>query len=304
MLDERLGLTLGPLFYLWDDVRWRDFYFRIADEADVETVVLGEVVCSKRNHFHSQALDEVIARLTAAGKRVRLGTPALVTLDREVKTTRHLATQADFELEVGEIAAHRTLRGRPHAIGPLVNVYNAASARVLGSGGATTICLPPELPLTSIDIIAHQAPELDFEVFGFGRVPLAISARCAHARMKGLTKDNCLFVCGEDPDGLPVHTLDGQAFLALNGVQTLSATCMSAIGDLTALAKAGVRTIRLSPQVCDMVAVAEVYRAVADRILAPEEGLRRLGDTYPGVGFSNGFLHGRPGHELVRQPLT
>lgn len=44
-------LALGPVLYLWQGQKWRDFYFRIADEAPVSHVYLGETVCSKRFHF-------------------------------------------------------------------------------------------------------------------------------------------------------------------------------------------------------------------------------------------------------------
>ena len=294
-----LGLTLGPVLYLWDDQRWRDFYFRIADEADVDTVVLGEVVCSKRDHFHQDSLGEVIERLTAGGKKVRLASLGLVTLERERKAVRRLAEQDEFEIEIGEIAALAALDGKRHAVGPLVNVYNAATAKVFAARGATSICLPPELPVASIQAIVRGAPEIAFEAFAFGRVPLAISARCAHARIKGLTKDNCQFVCGSDPDGLDVDTLDGQHFLALNGVQTISSTCQSLIADVPALKAAGVSALRLSPQVCDMVEVARLFRAVANGRMEPAEGLANLAAAYPQAQFSNGFLHGAPGHELV-----
>ena len=299
MPDARLGLTLGPLFYLWDDARWRDFYFRIADEADVDTVVLGEVVCSKRDHFHSDALEEVSQRLISAGKRVRLASLALVTLARELKAVRRLAMQDDFEVEVGELAAHAAMRGRPHVIGPMVNVYNAATARVLAARGATSICLPTELPAASIRAIVAGAPELAFEIFAFGRVPLAISARCAHARLKGLTKDNCRFICGEDPDGLRVDTLDDQPFLALNGVQTMSSTCQSLLTDVPLLKSIGVQSLRLSPQVCDMVGVTRVFRDVCDEKLELAEGTIHLEACYPDATFSNGFIHDVPGHQLV-----
>lgn len=297
-----IKLTVGPLLFLWDSTAWRDFYFRLADEADVDTVVLGEVVCSKRQHFHLPHLGEVIERLTSAGKQVRLASLALVTLERELKAVRQLGAQDDFEIEVNELAAHAAMAGRPHAVGPLVNVYNGATARVLAARGATSICLPPELPLASVQAILRDAPGIDFEVFAFGRIPLAISARCAHARVKGFTKDNCHFVCGEDPDGLAVDTLDGQAFLALNGVQTMSSTCQALIGDLPALRQTGISSFRLSPQRCDMVEVAGLFRAVATGAVDPAEGLALLGSIYGGTSFSNGFLHGAPGHVLVATP--
>jgi collagenase-like PrtC family protease len=298
----RPELTLGPVLFLWDADTWRDFYFRIADEAAVDTVVVGEVVCSKRQHFHADVTEAVVERLRSAGKTVRLASLALVTLERERQASRVLAEQAELEIEINELGLLSFLHGRPHAIGPLVNVYNASTARVLAAQGATTICLPPELPLASIATIAPAVPELAFEVFAFGRVPLAISARCAHARIKGRTKDHCQFVCGEDPDGLPVDTLDDQPFLALNGVQTMSSTCQALVGDMPALLRAGVSGFRLSPQRCDMVAVAAVFDAVGRNRMAPEEGMRELAAIYPNQQFSNGFLHGQPGHRLERLP--
>ncbi|ODT15028.1 MAG: U32 family peptidase [Kaistia sp. SCN 65-12] len=299
--DKRLALTLGPVLYLWDPATWRDFYYRVADEAEIDVVVVGEVVCSKRQHFHEALIDTVIERLMAAGKTVRRASLALVTLDRELQYSHRLAAQ-HLDVEVSELSAHAAMKGRPHTIGPLVNVYNPATARVLAIRGARSICLPPELPLGSVAAIIKGAPDVDFEVFSFGRVPLAISARCAHARVKGNTKDNCKFVCGEDPDGLVVDTLDGQHFLALNGVQTMSSTVQCLVTDVPALRRAGVSSLRLSPQVCDMVKVARVFRAVIDQRQDPAEGFHHLRELVDGPELSNGFLHGLPGH-VMRLPV-
>lgn len=295
-IDERgmPRLTLGPVLYLWEREAWRDFHYRIADEADVDTVVLGEVVCSKRAHFHEDLIADVAERLQQAGKSVRLASLALVTLQREMRASHRLAAQP-IEVEVSELSAHAAMLSKPHAVGPLVNVYNAATARVLALRGATSICLPPELPLSSIAAIASKGGPL-FEVFAFGKAPLAISARCAHARVKRRTKDNCQFVCGEDPDGLEVTTLDEQRFLALNGVQTMSSTVQCLLGDIPALLAAGVSGFRLSPQVCDMVAVARLFREVLESRLDGAEAVARLRELYVGAHFSNGFLHGLPGH--------
>lgn len=38
-------LTLGPVLFNWAPDNWRDFYFRIADEAPIDAVYVGEVVC-------------------------------------------------------------------------------------------------------------------------------------------------------------------------------------------------------------------------------------------------------------------
>ena len=44
-----MRLTLGPVLFNWPTPMWTDFYARIADEAPVDRVVIGEVVCSKRS---------------------------------------------------------------------------------------------------------------------------------------------------------------------------------------------------------------------------------------------------------------
>lgn len=306
MSDPRFNpsLSIGPVLYLWEGPKWRDFYFRIADEAPVDHVTLGEIVCSKRFHFIDPYLADVIERLQKAGKTISLGSLALVMLEREAKHVRQTAEQSLFPVEANDLSALSLLAGKPHMVGPLINVYNAATANVLAARGAQSICLPPELPLASICEIIKGAPDVAFEIFTFGRIPLAISARCAHARSKGHIKDNCQFVCAEEPDGLPVKTLDSQSFLALNGVQTLSHTCQALIEDIPDLKAAGVAGFRLSPQDCDMVAVAKVHDDVLRERIDTQEGLARLQVIYPSVPLSNGFLHGGIGAAWISRHKT
>ena len=59
MTDTRLALTLGPLQFNWSAEVLSDFYARIADEAPVDQVVIGEVVCSKRLPFYEDRLPAV-----------------------------------------------------------------------------------------------------------------------------------------------------------------------------------------------------------------------------------------------------
>lgn len=295
----RPSLTMGPVYYLWDSAKWRDFHFRIAEESPFERVVIGETVCSKRQHFIEPHIAEVIERLEDAGKTVLLSTLALVTLERESRLIRELARDSQHMVEANDLSALGLLNGKAHSIGPLVNVYNSATARLLAERGACRVCLPPELPFSSVKRVVSETPGVDFEVFAFGRMPLAISARCAHARSKGKIKDNCQFVCGEDPDGLPVRTLDRQSFLALNGVQTISHTCQALLGELGELAACGVSAIRLSPQDCDMVAVATLYRDALDGNIGADEAAEKLRRVYPAAPLSNGFHHAREGAAWV-----
>jgi O2-independent ubiquinone biosynthesis protein UbiV len=289
-----MQLTLGPVLFNWNPDQWRDFYFRIAEEALVDTVVVGEIVCSKRSPFIADQIPTVIERLVACGKRVLLGSLTLMSLPRERRQMAELAETKDFMMEVNDLSCLGMIGGRPFAVGPFVNIYNEAAAAYFASRGAERICLPPELPLPSIREIAAALPEVAFEVFSFGRVPLAISARCYHARLNKLSKDNCRFVCDKDPDGLAVLTLDNEPFLAMNGVQTLSYACTSLLGEIEDLAAAGVRALRLSPQHCDMVAIAKAFRSVIDGKDSAAEAARALSQIYP-IPITNGFLYGKPG---------
>lgn len=289
-----MKLTVGPIQFFWDAAIWRDFYLRLADEAPVETVVLGELVCSKRLPFYQTHFPEVIERLQAAGKTVAMTSLALITLKRERKLTAELV-EMGLEVEVNDISAMPHLPdGADFSVGPLVNVYNEGTLRWLAGRGARRVSLPPELPLASIAILA-KATQVPVEVWAWGRLPLAISGRCYHARLHDRAKDNCQFVCGLDPDGRAVDTLDGQPFLAVNGVQTLSASCANAAYQVPGLRQAGVTSLRLSPQSDGFVEVCKLFRDLIDgRIDAETLSAKALPHT-PGGRYADGFLAGTAG---------
>jgi collagenase-like PrtC family protease len=288
-------LTLGPVLYHWPAAQLRDFYVRIADEAPVDFVCVGEIVCSKRWPFQQDDFNEIVARLERGGKTVIVSSLIMPTLDRERRQLSQIGQSETRLLEANDVAALPLLRGRPHAIGPYVNVYNEGTLAHLVRNGATRICLPPELPMASVQTLAQQALGAAIEVFAFGRVPLAISARCYHARIHGLSKDSCQFVCGQDPDGRKVTTLDSEPFLAVNGVQTLSYAYANAITDVRELLAAGVSGLRLSPHTIDMVAVASAFRDTLDGRREGADAAAALQEMMPDAVFANGFLHGIEG---------
>ena len=308
------NLTLGPIQFNWPADQWSDFYARIADEAPVDRVVIGELVCSKRLPFYADRIPAAIERLQRAGKTVVLGALALVTLERERRASSELFEDPAIEVEINDLTSMNSVDGRSRfSVGPLVNVYNEATLAFLARKGARSICLPPELPFASVQILSDAGRRLDVavEVWAFGRVPLAISARCYHARVHGLTKDSCQFVCGRDPDGLTVRTLDGKDFLAVNGLQTLSNNYCNLIGDLNRLSAAGVTSLRLSPHAGDFVAIVRAFEAVLNGSVEPTEAVALMQDCIPHAEFSNGFLFGKSGAKSLavssvtqRYPLT
>lgn len=297
-MPEAADITLGPVLFNWAPEQWRDFYFRIADEAPVAVVYLGEVVCSKRGVLFESLYDEVAERLARAGKTVVFSTLSEVVLTLDRRQVESTCALAEVLIEANDASALYHLRGRPHHIGPFMNVYNEEALAVLARRGARNVCLPPEMPATAIRELCERTAGLGvtLEVQVFGRIPLALSARCYHARAHGRTKDSCQFVCENDPDGMNLRTIEGQPFLAINGIQTLSHDYLNLVDALPELRRFGVSRFRLSPHTCDMVEVARIFRAAIDGRTGPVEAAAQLDALKLPAPFSNGFFHGKPGH--------
>lgn len=304
MKQDASELTLGPVLFNWTPEAWRDFYFRIADEAPVTTVYLGEVICSKRAPLFEPQLEAVASRLLAAGKAVVFSSLTEVMSKVDRRLVDSVCAGETMMVEANDASALLALRGRPHHIGPFMNVYNERSLAVLARSGTQNICLPPEMPAIAIRSLSTEAARLGvtLEVQVFGRLPLALSARCYHARAHGRTKDNCQFVCENDPDGMTLRTLEDKPFLTVNGIQTLSHDYLNLVGELAELETMGVTRFRLSPHTCDMVAVADIFRTVLDRHIDALEADARLDALKLGVPFSNGFYHGKAGYRWERLP--
>lgn len=291
-----MELTVGPNQFFWKAEDWTAFYDTLA-ASPVDRVSLGELVCSKRMPFYQERIPAALEALANAGKSVSITSLALVTLKRERVATYALA-EMGVEVEVNDLTALAHIPAdMPFSVGPLVNVYNEGTLNWLADRGATRICLPPELPLGSVKALCDAAKDKDLtiEVWGHGRLPLAISGRCYHARMHGRTKDNCQFACEDDPDGLQVDTTDGQPFLTMNGVQTLSQTHASAAYQIEALRDAGVGALRLSPQSVGFAQIIEAYRARLDGTLTADGLTDAIRAAAPGCSLSDGFLDGDRG---------
>ena len=294
-MTDPIQITLGPLYFNWSPEEISAFYARIADEAPVDRVYLGETICGKRAPINHDALRAAADRLASAGKEVVWSTLAMPATAREAEQARSLA--AGGLVEINDVGA---LRGRPEDLpfvaGPLLNIYGEAAAQELMSLGCRRLCMNVELSIDAASRIASACPGLEIELFAFGRLPLALSGRCYHARMNGLTKDSCMFICKQDPDGAPIDTLEGQAFLAVNGVQTLSHGVQLADLSRDDLHASGVKALRLSPQTADMVRVARAFRNFLDG-QGRRSGLRAAvrSAALPGP-LVNGYLFGDPGH--------
>jgi collagenase-like PrtC family protease len=291
------SLTLGPIIYHWKPEERRDFYARIADEAPVGTVYLGEVICSKRTPYFEGDYPEIIERLERGGKQVVLSSLSEVVLKREREMLAAICETEGHEIEINNTAGLLDVAERPHRVGPLMNIYNEETMRYLAGKGATHFSLPVELPAAVVGEMAKAAKGLGvgIEVQVFGRASLAVSARCYHARAHCRTKDNCQFVCEEDPDGMPLKTVTGQSFLTINGIQTLSHSYVNLAAEISQMQTMGVTHFRLLPQRVDMVAVARVYADRVSGAIDAAESDARLATLAMPAPFSNGFWHGQQG---------
>lgn len=291
-----MKLALGPLLYYWPRATALGFYEEVA-RAPVDTVYLGEVVCSRR---HELALEDWLAigeRLAAAGKEVVLSAQTLGESEGDLKLLRRTVANGRFRVEANDWGAAHLLTGtRGWIAGPHLNVYNPQTLALVAELGAARWVAPLE---ATRDLVGGmRAPGMEVEVFGFGRLPLAHSARCFTARRFNRQKEDCGYACLEFPDGMALGTREGKPFLAVNGVQTLSAGVYCLEEEIGALREAGVHLLRVSPQSDGTADVLRTLRAACDGALSSVDARKALAALAPGKLW-NGFWHGRAGMQAT-----
>jgi collagenase-like PrtC family protease len=159
--------------------------------------------------------------------------------------------------------------------------------------------VPPETSAEDLAAVQAQRPSsVQTEVFAYGRLPLAYSARCFTARHFRLQKDACEFRCIEFDDGLRLRTRDGDAFLVLNGIQTLSDRVQNLAGELPSLRDLGVDWLRISPQAHHSVRIVQLFRQLLDGTLSARQASEAICELMPSEA-CNGFWHGQPGMTRV-----
>lgn len=297
-IDAPVRLHVGPLLYFWPREAVLHFYAGLAD-SPAAGVVLGEVVCERRRELKPDDWLALARELAAAGKEVTLATQALIQSEADLRLLRKVAENGDFVVEAGDVSAVAMLeqvRAR-FVLGPHINVYSRAALAEYARVGAERWVAPIELPLDAVARINAPAPLLPTEVFAFGRMPLAFSARCFTARHHRLSKDDCQFRCRDDADGLLLKTTDGRPFLVLNGIQTQSAGTQCLIGERSALCAAGVTRLRLSPCGQGFDTVLAQFDAVFNQGRPAAEALAALRQSAPAGGLVGGFAHGHAGLE-------
>jgi collagenase-like PrtC family protease len=245
--------ALGPLLYFWSKENVESFYQKaISSETDI--IYLGESVCSKRREMKPKDWFSIAKEISDSGKQVVLSTMALLEAPSEVNAMKKYIDNGDFIIEANDVSAIQLASESnvPFVVGPAVNCYNAQTLNLFLKRGMTRWCMPVELSREWLQNVLLQCDDLgirnkfETEVFSYGYLPLAYSARCFTARAENKPKDECETCCIKYPNGITVNSQEGQEVFTLNGIQTQSGYCYNLINDLASMNDL-VDVVRLSP---------------------------------------------------------
>ncbi|MDM8564228.1 U32 family peptidase [Candidatus Halobeggiatoa sp. HSG11] len=287
-------LSLGPVLYYWSRETLFNFYEQMAT-TDVDIIYLGETVCSKRKSLRTSDWLELAAKLTDAGKEVVLSTLSLIEAESELKTLRSLCDNGKFMVEANDMAAVQLLEGKKFVTGHSVNIYNNNSLDFLAKVGLVRWVLPVELSRDTLaDFQVNRPDGVETEVFVYGRLPLAYSARCFTARTHNLPKDDCQYRCIDYQDGLTLFSQDNKPFLTLNGIQTQSAYTYNLLSVLPDIISLNVDVLRISPQSFHTEKVIEVFKNCLQKPEIISDEITKLQRITP-IGSCDGYWHGNAG---------
>ncbi len=294
-----MKLALGPLLYYWPRDVVLAFYESVA-ASPVDIVYLGEAVCSRRHEVRLADWLDIAQALRDAGKEVVLSTQVLIESGADVTVLHKIADNSQFMVEANDMGALHCLEGKARFVaGPHLNIYNLPTLQLLASLGIHRWVMPLEMARADLAVMQQGRPSgVQTEVFAYGRMPLAFSARCFTARHANLPKDDCQFKCLDHPDGLLLRTQENEEFLVLNGIQTQGARVHNLLPEVADLRALGVDVLRISPQSQHTLRIIELFRQVLIDPASVAAANAELVSVMPEKP-CNGYWYGKSGLALV-----
>ena len=289
--------ALGPVLYYWPKIETEAFY-QAAKDSDADIIYMGETVCTKRREMKVSNWLDLAKEIAKSGKQVVLSTLALLEAPSELIDLKQLVNNGDFLIEANDLAAINIAHDNnlPFVAGPAINCYNALTLKLLQKQGMVRWCMPVELSRDWLSNVLKQFDALkiernfEVEIFSYGYLPLAYSARCFTARSEDKPKDKCETCCIKYPVGREVFSQEQQKVFVLNGIQTQSGYCYNLGNNLKEM-KGLVDIVRISPLGIETLEVVKQFRA-------NEEGLNPLHIEHKRD--CNGYWNGIAGLELTQ----
>ena len=298
--EHSYRLSLGPLQFHWPRQAMLDFYRRI-ESSPGDIVYLGETVCSKRKEFRYRDWMDVAERMLGSGKEVVLSTLVLIEAQSELGQVRKLCNNGRFLVEANDMSAVRMLGGNTEFVGgATLNIQNQYTLKILADQGLVRWVAPHEMTASVMtEVITQTAAEIECEVFGWGRMPIAYSARCYTARALDLPKDQCENCCVRYADGQLLSTHDDEEFLVINGIQTMSAKTVCLASEFREGGH-GADILRINPQASGTTNIIELLHQLRNAATDCAEIIAEMAKFAPD-GLCNGYWHGAPGMDFCTE---
>lgn len=248
-----MNFSLGSTQFFWPKQQVEAFYQQ-AKKSDADIIYLGESVCSKRRELRVKDWLTLAQELANSGKQVVISTMTLIESPAEIQSMRRYCDNGSFIVEANDLSAVQIMQDLklPFVAGPAINCYNLTTLKLLIKQGMKRWVMPVELSGDWLKTILEQAEQenireqFECEVFSWGYLPLAYSARCFTARSENRAKDDCQYCCINYPLGRKVNTREGENVFVLNGIQTMSGYQYNLINEVNQMKALGVDIVRIS----------------------------------------------------------
>jgi len=285
-----MKFSLGPSQFFWSKSDVESYYQQaITSAADI--IYLGETVCSKRRELRVKDWLHLAKELaTTSDKQIVLSTMTLLESPAEIQTMRKLCDNGELLVEANDVSAVQILHDLklPFVAGPAINCYNLSTLKVLLKQGMSRWVMPVELSGDWLRCLLIQAvdenirDQFECEVFSWGYMPLAYSARCFTARSENKAKDDCQYCCINYPLGRKMNSREGERVFILNGIQTMSGYQYNLVNEINDMAAIGVDIARVSADSKQAFQQTATFRK---QLTSPEKY------KLDGIAECNGYWH-------------